>query len=139
MEVLSFAATRRGAAVVGLWSFAASVLCALLLRGFGWLPGACWLLAALSLTALPAYLSSAQVRCGAHHLTLRRGRILLTVQRMPLRFIAGCTIWATPLQRMTGTCVLVVHTSGAMSVIPGVRRSDAERLTAHLSQGGVLR
>ncbi len=139
MEVMNFTATRRGAAIVGLWAFGASCLMAYLLAGFAWLPGLMWLCAALSVTALPAYLASAQLRCGAHHLTLRRGRVLSTVRRMPLRFITGCSIWATPLQRMTGTCVLVVHTSGVTTLVPGVRRSDAERLAAHLSQGGVLR
>lgn len=139
MEVMTLAATRRGSAVVGLWGFAACCAAAALVQGFAFLPALAWLCAALSVTALPAYLSSARLRCGEHHLTLRRGRVLLTIRRIPLRFVAGCTIWATPMQRMTGTCVLVVHTSGSMTLVPGVRRAEAERLAARLSQGGGAR
>lgn len=139
MEVTTLAATRRGAAVVGLWGLAAFCIASALVRGFAYLPVLTWLCAALSVTALPAYLASARLRCGEHHLTLRRGRFLLTIRRIPLRFVTGCTIWASPLQRMTGTCVLVVHTSGSMTVVPGVRRSEAERLAARLSQGGGAR
>ena len=139
MEVMTFRATRRGAAVVGLWALAASLAAAYLLRGLVYLPLLAWLAAALSVTAVPEYFSSAHVRVGAHHLTLRRGRALTTVRRVPLRFVAGGSIWASPLQRMTGTCILLVHTSGSTTFVPGMRRSDAERLASYLALGGVPR
>ena len=139
MEVMTLRATRRGAAIVGLWSLAVSLAAAYLLRGLVYLPLLAWLAAALSVTAVPEYFSSVHVRVGAHHLTMRRGRVLTTVRRVPLRFVAGCSIWASPLQRMTGTCILLIHTSGSTTFLPGIRRSDAEQLAAYLAQGGVPR
>ena len=40
---------------------------------------------------------------------------------------------------MTGTCILLIHTSGSTTFLPGIRRSDAEQLAAYLAQGGVPR
>ena len=51
MEVMTLRATRRGAAIVGLWSLAVSLAAAYLLRGLVYLPLLAWLAAALSVTA----------------------------------------------------------------------------------------
>ena len=59
-------------------------------------------------------------------------------RRIPLRFLAGCHIVQTPLQRMTGTCLFFLYSSGCTTLVPGMRKADAECLSAKLTHGGKL-
>lgn len=137
---MEYAVTRRGAALVGLWGALAG--CAVStpfwrLSFPGALLGlACWL--ALCGCVLVVRLSSCRVRVGCHHLTVRTGLLFLSTKRFPLRFITGCHIWQSPLQRATGTCVLLLFSSGTSALLPGLRLRDAECLAAALSQRGAL-
>ena len=60
------------------------------------------------------------------------------LRRIPLRFLAGCHIVQTPLQRMTGTCLFFLYSSGCTTLVPGMRKADAECLSAKLTHGGKL-
>lgn len=137
---MEYTVPRRGAAVVSAWlaglgalvclpfwkSSFASTLMALLL----------WL--AVCFGILAQRLSSYVLRVGEHHLTLRRGLLFPVTRRVPLRFVTGCHIVQSPLQRMTGTCLLFLYSSGVTTLAPGLRRADAEALAARLTHGGRL-
>ncbi|MBD5101731.1 MAG: PH domain-containing protein [Subdoligranulum sp.] len=135
---MEYTVPRRGAAVVSAWfallgallslpfwkNFFVSTLMTLLL----------W--TAVCFGILAPRLSSCVLRVGGHHLTLRRGLLFPVTRRVPLRFLTGCHIVQSPLQRMTGTCVLLLYSSGVTTIAPGVRRADAEALAALLTHGG---
>lgn len=95
-----------------------------------------WLAACFGVLA--PRLASCCVRVGGNHLTLRRGLLFPVTRRIPLRFLAGCHIVQTPLQRMTGTCLFFLYSSGCTTLVPGMRKADAERLSAKLTHGGKL-
>ena len=46
--------------------------------------------------------------------------------------------YPTPLQRMTGTCLFFLYSSGCTTLVPGMRKADAECLSAKLTHGGTL-
>ncbi len=135
---MEYTVPRRGAAVVSAWP---AGLGAVLSLPF-WKNNAAFTLPALLLWAAVCFgilaprLSSCVLRVGGHHLTLRRGLLFPVTRRIPLRFVTGCHILQSPLQRMTGTCVLALYSSGVTTVAPGLRRADAEALAALLTQGG---
>ena len=95
-----------------------------------------WLAACFGVLA--PRLASSCVRVGGNHLTLRRGLLFPVTRRIPLRFLAGCHIVQTPLQRMTGTCLFFLYSSGCTTLVPGMRKADAECLSAKLTHGGKL-
>ena len=135
---MEYAVPRRGAAIVSAWFAAAGVIISLPF----WNGGAAAALVALAVWmalcfgALAARLASCVLRVGEHHLTVRRGLLFPVTRRVPLRFITGCHIVQSPLQRMTGTCVLVLHASGCVTLMPGAKRADAEALCTRLAYGG---
>ncbi|MEG2698080.1 MAG: hypothetical protein RR951_04050 [Ruthenibacterium sp.] len=61
-------------------------------------------------------------------------RCATVVHRVPRRFVTGYYILSSPLQRRTGSCVLVLLYSGGLLVIPGAPLEDAEALTAQLAE-----
>ncbi|MEF9970094.1 MAG: PH domain-containing protein [Ruthenibacterium sp.] len=134
---MEFAVSRRGGAVIGLW---AVLLCALVCAPFwhsAFLPTLAVFLGGSMLLFLMAavHFSACKVRCGAHHLTMRRGILYTVTRRIPLRFITGCQILRSPLQRLTGTCILLLFASGSTTLIAGANFADAERLSAFLAHG----
>ena len=137
---MEFQVTRSGAALIGFWAALAGILVSLpfwmlnLLAALLWT--AVWVL--FCMCVLVPRWASCRVRVGGNHLTVRRGLLFLSTKRMPLRFITGCHIVQTPLGRRRGGCVLVLLASGTSTVIPGIRRADAEQLAARLSHGGKL-
>ncbi|WP_367925749.1 PH domain-containing protein [uncultured Ruthenibacterium sp.] len=137
---MEFRVTRSGAALIGFWAVLAGILISLpfwALNAAASLLGlAIWCVICVCIL-IPRW-SSCRVRVGGNHLTVRRGILFLETKRMPLRFITGCRIVQTPLGRRRGGCVLVLIASGTSTIIPGIRRSDAEQLAAKLSHGGKL-
>ena len=89
------------------------------------------------LRVLAPRLASSCVRVGGNHLTLRRGllfpRNAAHPAAVPLR---AADIVQTPLQRMTGTCLFFLYSSGCTTLVPGMRKADAECLSAKLTHGG---
>lgn len=135
---MEFCVSRKGAAVVSLWFAAAGAVVSIPFWRAFWLEtlGALIVYWILCLWLLTVRLASCKVRAGAHHLTVRRGVLFLTTRRLPLRWIAGCHILRTPLQRHTGTCLLVLYASGSITVVAGAPYAKAEQLSALLAQGG---
>lgn len=137
---MEYTIPRRGAAVVSAWFAALGALLSLPFWKSRFASTLMMLLlwAAVCFGILAPRLSSGVLRVGRHHLTLRRGQLFPITRRMPLRFITGCAILQSPLQRMTGTCVLVLYSSGVTTIAPGMRRKDAEALSAALTHGGSI-
>lgn len=137
---MEYSAVRRGAAVVGVWCAALGGLVCLPFWKSRFLPTlaalALWLAVCFGVVA--PRLASGTVRLGGNHLTLRRGKLFLTTRRIPLRFVTGCQIIQTPLQRLSGTCIFLLFTSGCTAAAPGLLRADAEALSARLTHGGRL-
>ncbi len=133
--MLEFHVTRRGGAVIGLWiSLICGILCFLLrYLSAAWAVIIFIVCAALALTVGTAHFASCSVRCGKHHITVRSGILFCRTQRLPLKYISGCIILRSPLQRLTSTCILVLTTSGTLSVIWGAPLAGAEKLSAHLT------
>lgn len=138
---MEYTVPRRGAAVVSLWFAALGALLLLLFLNVSVpaLLAALLVWFALCFGALSARLASCVLRVGAHHFTVRRGLLFPVTRRVPLHFLTGCHIVQTPLQRMTGTCVMILYASGCTTVLPGARRADAEALCARYLHGGGAR
>lgn len=134
---MEYQVSRRGAAVVSVQLTAlAGLVCWVLGASFeaGVLAlGLFFVCAAVLLTLGTAHLASCRVRCGQHHLTVRRGLLFLSTRRLPLRFVTGCHVLRTPLSRLAGTCTLVLLSSGCLTLLPGLSEGDAQRLSAFLS------
>lgn len=128
-------ASRRGAAVVALWVTIFGAVICLLFALLGAAPGfilCIFLTFCVLAIVVAARVSTCFFRCGAHHVTLRRGLLFLTTQRIPLRFISGCSVWRTPLERLSGTCVFTLYTSGSFAAVFGLRYSEALMLAQKL-------
>lgn len=137
---MDFRVTRRGAAIVSAWlAGAGSLLLAAFWRGgAGMLVLCCTALSAVCFFAVAPRLASCSVRVGGNHLTVRQGLLFLSTKRLPLRFVTGCRIFQTPLCRAAGVCVLLLFSSGTVTLVAGARLADAEALAARISHGGKL-
>ena len=135
---MEYTVPRRGAAVVSAWFAGLGALLSLPFWKNFFVTTLMTLLlwAAVCFGVLAPRLSSDVLRVGAHHLSLRRGLLFPVTRRVPLRFLTGCHILQSPLQRMTGTCVLLLYSSGVTTIAPGMRRADAEALAVMLTHGG---
>ena len=121
---MAFHATRRGAAIVGLWLVRAGALAAFLLSPGGW---------AAVFGGLVPRLASARLYIGRHHVSARWGLLFPSVRRFPRRFVTGCHILETPLCRLAGVCVLMFSNSGAFLILPGFEAKDAQQAARLLS------
>ena len=137
---MEFSVPRHGAAIVSGWCAALGAMLCLPFWKYFFTPTLAvfllWLAACFGVLA--PRLASSCVRVGGNHLTLRRGLLFPVTRRIPLRFLAGCHIVQTPLQRMTGTCLFFLYSSGCTTLVPGMRKADAECLSAKLTHGGKL-
>lgn len=137
---MEFRVSRRGAAVIGVWCMVPGLaVCVPFWRtafaGTFWF-AVLWI--AVCLAVVIPRCASCAVRVGGNHLTVRRGLLFLSTRRLPLRFITGCQILQTPLGRAAGVCMLALYASGTITLLPGIRRADAEALSARLTHGGKL-
>ena len=133
---MEFHATRRGCAIAATWLALAGGAVILLLAGVRPLLFLLWLAVCYGVAA--PHLSSCRVRIGGNHLTIRRGLVFFSTKRIPLRFVTGCWLLRSPLCRATNTCLMIIFSSGSVSLVPGVRIADAERLAERVSHGGKL-
>lgn len=132
---MTFHATRRGAAIVGLWLVLAGALAAFLFSPGGWAPVLLAVWAAAVFGGLVPRLASARLYIGRHHVSARWGLLFPSVRRFPRRFVTGCHILETPLCRLTGVCVLMFSSSGAFLILPGFESKDAQHVARLLALG----
>lgn len=78
---------------------------------------------------------SVRVRLAQGELQVRAGLIFKTVKRMPVRFVSGVELFASPLLRWAGCRVLTVHSAGMALVLAGLAEPDAAALAAALGRG----
>ena len=130
---MAFHATRRGAAIVGLWLVLAGALAAFLLSPGGWAPVLLAVWAAAVFGGLVPRLASARLYIGRHHVSARWGLLFPSVRRFPRRFVTGCHILETPLCRLAGVCVLMFSNSGAFLILPGFEAKDAQQAARLMS------
>lgn len=130
---MTFHATRRGAAIVGLWLVLAGALAAFLFSPGGWAPVLLAVWAAAVFGGLVPRLASARLYIGRHHVSAHWGLLFPSVRRFPRRFVTGCHILETPLCRLAGVCVLMFSSSGAFLILPGFEAKDAQQAARLLS------
>ena len=66
---------------------------------------------------------------------LERGVWFCSSLLIPSRFVSSAARFSTPLLRRWGCCVLVLSTSGALVVLPGLSQKAAEGILS-LTGGG---
>ena len=127
--------SRRAAALLSTWLVLAGLVLALLaalLNALAALLGfLVWSVLAMLLGTL--YFSSYKLYLGKHHVSVRHGILFLFTHRMPLRFITGCHIICSPVQRRTGSCVLVLLSSGGSVLVPGAPLAAAQQLAERIA------
>lgn len=127
----------RGLAVLTLWLslpggllsafvFWQSVLAGAVFLGL-WLAGAAGLCLGRG--------GSVRVRLAQGELQVRAGLLFKTVKRMPVRFVSGVDLLATPLLRWAGCRVLAVHSAGVVLVLAALTEADAAALAERLGGG----
>ena len=67
-------------------------------------------------------------------LTVCVGILFKFTWRLPLRYVTGITRLETPLMQLSGTCALVVHTSGRALLLPAISEAAAIQLAALLQR-----
>lgn len=129
--------TRGAAALISTWLVAAGFLVSLLFWRRWFLQTLLAFLAwsAVSMVLCTLYVASFRVFVGRHHISVRHGLFFLFTHRVPCRFVTGCHIWSSPLQRRMGSCILVLVSSGSTLLIPGAPLADAQALAARLTAG----
>lgn len=123
-------ATRRGAAVTGLWLVLAGAAVLFLISPLGWGALLLGIWVAVIFGAFVPRLSSAKLYVGKHHVSARWGILFPSVRRFPRRFVTGVHILETPLCRLAGVCVITLSSSGAFLILPGFPTKQAQ-LVAH--------
>ena len=114
-------------------SFAANLLLMQRLQGSRRVPTAFWL--GLCLGWLPARCASFEGSVTLGEVRLSCGLLFKTSRRLPTRWVSASARFSTPLLRLCRCCVLVLATSGALVVLPGISDADADGLLSYL-QGG---
>lgn len=135
--MVRFRLDKKGIGVVCLWFVALGALAAPFAFWQGLFPGAvfsaAWL--AVFLLWLPARLARLEGSITLGELRVSGGIWFKSSRRIPTRFVSAAGSFSTPLLRRCGCCVLILSTSGAVVMLPGIADADAHRLTACL-QGG---
>ena len=134
---MEFSVSRRGAAVISLWFVLVGAAVSLPFWKNYFVNTFLFFFAysALCLCLLTLHFASCTVRVGAHHITVRRGVLFLRTRRLPLRFVAGCHVLRSPLQRLTGTCCISLYAAGSFTFVAGAPFAKAEQLATLLTQG----
>lgn len=135
--MLHFRIDPAGARVLGLWLFVPGAAAAPFLFWQTFWGGAAflvaWSLASLWLAPLRAGSLRGSVSLG--EVRLSQGILFKSSYRVPTRFVTGISRFRTPLLRACRCSLLLIYTSGAVLLLPGVADETADRLTEAL-QGG---
>ena len=123
--MVRFKLDKKGVAVVCLWALALGAAAAPFIFwqsiGAGLVFAAFWL--GLCLGWLPARCESFEGSVTLGEVRMSSGLLFKTSRRLPTRWVSASARFSTPLLRMCRCCVLVLATSGALVVLPGI--SDA--------------
>lgn len=135
--MVRFRLNKKGVAVVCLWALIPGAVAAPFIFwqsiGAGLVFAALWL--GLCLGWLPARCESFEGSVTLGEVRVSSGLLFKTSRRFPTRWVSATARFSTPLLRLCGCCVLVLSTSGALVVLPGVSDADADGLLSYL-QGG---
>lgn len=135
--MVRFRLNSKGVAVICLWFVALGALAAPFAFWQGVGPGvffsAAWL--AVFLLWLPARCRSFEGSVTLGEVRVSGGIWFKSSRRIPTRWVSAAGRFSTPLLRLCRCCVLVLCTSGAVLVLPGISDEDADRLLPYL-QGG---
>ena len=135
--MMRFRLDKKGVAVVCLWALAPGAAAAPFIFwqsiGAGLVFAAFWL--GLCLGWLPARCASFEGSVTLGEVRLSCGLLFKTSRRLPTRWVSASVRFSTPLLRLCRCCVLVLATSGALVVLPGLSDADADGLLSYL-QGG---
>ena len=132
-----FKLNKKGVAVVSLWALVPGAAAAPFIfwqsAGAGLAFAALWL--ALCLGWLPARCQSVEGSVTLGEFRMSGGILFKTSRRIPTRWVSAAARFSTPLLRRCRCCVLVLATSGALVVLPGLSDRDADGLLAYLEGG----
>ena len=135
--MMRFRLDKKGVAVVCLWALAPGAAAAPFIFwqsiGAGLVFTAFWL--GLCLGWLPARCASFEGSVTLGEVRLSCGLLFKTSRRLPTRWVSASVRFSTPLLRLCRCCVLVLATSGALVVLPGISDASADGLLSYL-QGG---
>lgn len=135
--MLHFQIDPAGSKVLGLWLFVPGAAAAPFLFWQTFWGGAAflvsWSLLSLWLAPLRACTLEGSVSLG--EVRLAQGILFKTSHRVPTRFVTGVSRLRTPLLRACRCSLLLLYTSGAVLLLPGVADETADQLVETL-QGG---
>lgn len=135
---MRFIAEKRGAL---LYSCHFVILCFLVCAvvAVRFLPVALLLLAAALLLACLIYfrLCHCEVFTKDGVLHLHKGCFFPVHSSVPLRFVTGGKLLASPLARVLGVCVCTIYSSGKTSLLFGISLQNAQSLLGLLNKGSL--
>lgn len=135
--MMRFKLDKKGVAVVCLWALAPGAAAAPFIFwqsiGAGLVFAALWL--GLCLGWLPARCESFEGSVTLGEVRMSSGLLFKTSRRLPTRWVSASVRFSTPLLRLCRCSVLVLSTSGALVVLPGISDASADGLLSYL-QGG---
>lgn len=132
--MVSFQLRRAGVWVVCLWALVPGAVLAPFLFWQSPLLGGlfCLFWLAACLWALPRRLFSLSGTANLGEVRITAGVLFKSSRRLLTHRVSAVSRLTTPLLRLCGCCVLVLVTSGALVVLPGLANEDADRLAALL-------
>ncbi len=123
--------SRQNAAIISLWFIALGFIFSLIVLFFFNAIYALVFFAFFSLFSMlfgTVYFSSFKLFIGKTHVSLRHGRLLKFTHRMPRRFVTGCHIISSVLQRQKNICILIILCSSGFYIVPGITLNCAQKV-----------
>lgn len=136
--MLNFVPDPTACRVVGLWAFLPGALLAPFLFWQSFTGGSVFLIVWIifSLILVPLHIHSIRVELYPDRIEIRQGILFKFTRQASTRFITGFSRMGTPLLRLCGSCMVILHTSGTALMLPALSNTSADRL---LNQLGVDR
>ena len=101
------------------------------------LPFTIWLgVFVVAILVFKVHVATIKIHLKPREIHISRGFIFLSNKKIQTKYITAFSIMQSPLQRVLKQCVIVIYTSGSVSVVCGVAIKDANELYAKLKNGG---